>query len=142
MRIIVPIAGLDLLIQYVAGMLTTAYAPAQFTQNTDFGVYNLHVVNGFALGIILIAAVAIAGLSRTPRNVVATVVAFLGVLVAGFAGMAFVGTTPNDPVATVTMSLAFLVSFSAMMALSFRIMAPGGPASPPVASGTPPPSTG
>lgn len=132
---LVPLVGIDLIIQYFAGLGTNAYAPASgFTMNTDFGIYDLHWTNGYVLGILSIALVIIAVFSRQGRNVVPAVVSLAAVLVAAFAGMAFVNTTPNPPWATITMGLAFLVAFSTVIAMMFRLnMArrwPGSPVSP------------
>jgi hypothetical protein len=123
-RIVLPLAGLDLTLQYIAGLMTNAYAPAAgFTQNTDFGWYDLHWTNGYVLGILMIITLVVVGLSRNYRNLAAAAIAFVAVVVAAFAGMAFVNTTPNPPTATAVMGLAFLVAFAALMALSFRAMA-------------------
>lgn len=128
-----PLVGLDLVVQYIAGLGTNAYAPsAGFTMNTEFPIYGVHWDNGLVLGILSIVLVVVSIFSRQGRNIVPAVVSLVAVLIAGFAGMAYVGTSPNPPSATLTMGLAFLVSFAAIMAFNFRLRlgAPAVPAPP------------
>jgi heme A synthase len=121
LAVLLPLVGIDLVIQYIAGLGTNAYAPpAGFNMNTDFGIYNVHWLNGYVLGILSIVLVIVAAFSRQTRVVVPAVVSLAAVLIAAFAGMAFVNSTPNPPSATITMGLAFLVAFSAVMAMMFR----------------------
>jgi UDP-N-acetylmuramyl pentapeptide phosphotransferase/UDP-N-acetylglucosamine-1-phosphate transferase len=132
-----PLVAIDLVIQYIAGVGTNAYAPVTgFTMNTAFGIYNVHWLNGFALGILSIVLVIIAVISWQARNIAPAVVSLVAVLVAGIAGMAFVNSTPNPPWATITMGLAFLVAFGAVMGMTFRsrMFSP--------ATGVPPSETG
>ena len=120
--LLVPIVGLDRVVQYIAGLATNALAPASgFTPGTDFGAYDVHWMNGYVLGILSIALVVVAGRSRKGSNIASSVVNLAAVGVAGFAGMEFVRTSPNSAFATITMGVAFLVCFSAVMAMMFRI---------------------
>lgn len=136
-RVLVPLASIDLAIQYILGILTNAYAPGGgFTQNTDFGVYDGHWTNGEVLGVLLIVMVIVVALSRDRPALGMAVVSLIAVVIAGFAGMAFVNATPNPPSATVTMGLAFLVAFGAQQALLFRTFM--RPAMAPPAGGAPP----
>jgi disulfide bond formation protein DsbB len=122
LAVIVPIVGLDLVIQYIAGMGTNVYAPANgFTMNTDFGIYDLHWVNGYALGILSIVLLVFSAFSRQLRNIAASVVVFGSVIAASIAGMMFVNNTPNPPGASLAMGLAFLVAFATVMAMMFRL---------------------
>lgn len=126
LRILVLIASVDLAIQYIAGIATNAYAPsAGFTSNTDFGIYDLHFENGLLLGVLVLAVLIVAALTREVPSIGMAAVAFVAVLVAAIAGMAYVNSTPNDPLATVTMGLAFLVAFGSLQALMFRVIRPG-----------------
>jgi hypothetical protein len=133
LAILVPIVAIDLVVQYIAGMGTNAYAPAAgFTQNTDFGIYDLHWTNGYVLGVLSIVLVVVAVFSGRARNVASSSVSLAAVLIAAFAGMAFVNSTPNPPWATLTMSFAFLVAFGALVSLMLRQGMPGttGPVAP------------
>lgn len=130
-KVLIPLAGFDLAVQYVAGILTNAYAPSGgFTDNTSFGWYDLHSANGFLLGFLLIGVMVVVGLTRQYPNLALAVIAFIAMLVASIAGMAFVGATPNPPIASATMGIAFLVAFGAMMMLGVRIRMPMGRAEP------------
>lgn len=122
LAVLVPIVSLDLVIQYIVGMGTNVYAPvAGFNSSTDFGLYDFHWDNGWALGVLSIVLVVVAVLSGRARNIAPSVVSLAAVLVAGFAGMAFVSSTPNPAWATLTMSIAFLVSFGAMISFGFQL---------------------
>jgi hypothetical protein len=139
-NLLVPLVALDLVVQYIAGLGTDAYAPMEgFTMNTDFGIYDLHWDNGFLLGILAIALVIVAVLSRQIRNVVPAIVALLAVLLAGISGMSFVNSTPNPPSATIAMGVAWLIAFAAVMTM-FRFTR-GGIGAPPAAASTPPASS-
>ena len=122
-RILVALVGADLVVQYVAGMLTSAYAPAAgFTDSTDFAAYDVHWMNGYVLGILLIVTLVVIARTRNYPNLAIAIVTFAAFLTAAVAGQIFVGAVPNPPYATVLMSVAFLVAFGANMALSFRLM--------------------
>jgi heme A synthase len=129
LSILLPIVGLDLGIQYIAGLGANAYAPASgFTTNTAFAVYNVHFLNAYVLGVLTLLLLIVAGFSRLPKNIAPAAVTFVAVLVAALTGMAFIRTTPNPPLATIAMGLAFLVAFAATLAWMVRLnMArPGG----------------
>ena len=120
LRVLIPIAGILLVIQYVAGLLTNAYGPsAGFTDNTSFPALNLHYLNGDFLGVVAIIVVVVAAFTRQVRFIALSVVMLAAILVAGIAGMAFVSSTPNNPVDTVLMGVAFLVAFWAQLLLAF-----------------------
>jgi hypothetical protein len=127
--VLVPLVGLDLIIQYVAGLGTNVYAPADgFTMNTAFGVYNVHWLNGYVLGILCIVLVIVTVFSRRTGAIAASTIVLLAVLVAGIEGMIFVNNTPNPAGASLAMGLAFLVAFSTVMAMAFRMrMGDGSP---------------
>ena len=133
LNILVPIVGIDLVIQYIAGLGTSAYAPANgFTMNTDFPIYDVHWLNGYALGVLSIILVLVAVFSRQVRNIAPAVVALAAVIVAAVAGMVFVNSIPNPPIATVTMGIAFLVAFSTGTAWMIGLRMSGtAPSSPP-----------
>jgi hypothetical protein len=141
LRVLVPVVGIDLVVQYIAGVLTNAYAPAGgFTDSTDFGVYDLHGLNGYALGIVLLATLVVVGLSRQYLHLGLVAVAFAGSLTAAVAGLAFVGATPNPPAATTLLGAAFLVAFVPIQFLAFRLMKSAPPAPPPYGAGPAPPA--
>jgi len=122
LNVLVPVVGIDLILQYIAGLGSNAYGPSTgFTVNTDFGIYDIHWLNGYVLGILSIILVLVAAISRQARNVLPAIVALAAVLIAGFAGMAFVSSAPNPPGATVTMGIAFLVAFATILAMMFRL---------------------
>jgi hypothetical protein len=103
-----------LVVQYIAGLLTNAYAPASgFTTNSDWWAINIHWTFGYAL-------------TRRGRYVGLAVVTLLGVIAAGFAGMAFVASTPNAPIYSVEMGVAFLVAFTTSFLLAGMTMMTGG----------------
>ena len=138
-RLLVPLVSVDLALQYIFGILTSAYAPVTgFQASTDFGAYDAHAINGYLLGVLMIVTIAVIALTRDRANLGISIVAFLAVLVAGVAGMAFVNTQPNPALATVTMGLAFLVAFGASQALAFRVMM--RPSAPPLGGSPPAPS--
>ncbi len=137
LRILVPLTGVLLVAQYIAGLLTNAYAPsAGFTSNSAFPALNAHYTLGELLGVLGIVLVVVAVCSRSLREIIPAVVTFIAILVAGVAGMDFVHAQPNPPAATVAMGLAFLVAFATVMAWNFRIMRRTAPAAGPV-GGTP-----
>ncbi|MFZ1023241.1 MAG: hypothetical protein WAN87_03815 [Thermoplasmata archaeon] len=126
MQILIPIAGLLLVVQYVAGLYTNAYSPASgFTSNTAYPALNLHYTVGMALGILAIIVVIVSAFTREIRYIGLSVVMLAAILVAGFAGMAFVGTTPNPPIDTVIMGSGFLIAFWATVVLGFTSMMGG-----------------
>jgi len=126
---LVPLVGLDLIVQYIAGLGANVYAPSNgFTMDTAFGIYNVHWLNGYVLGLLCIALVIVAVLSRRIGSIAASIVVLLAVLVAGIAGMIFVNNTPNPAGASLLMGLAFLVAFATVMAMAFRMrMGQGSP---------------
>ncbi len=137
LRVLIPIAGILLVIQYIAGLYTNAYAPANgFTNNTAFPAINLHYVNGDVLGVVAIIVLIVAAFTRQIRFIGLSVVMLAAILTAGFAGMAFVSSTPNPPVDTVIMGIAFLVAFWAQLLLAAMAMMGGrmGWSSPPTPS--------
>jgi len=124
LSILGPLVAIDLVIQYIAGLGTNAYAPTAFTSNSDYGWLDVHWDNGYFLGLLCIVLVLVAALSRQGRNIGSALVILAAVLVAGVAGMAFVRTSPNPPSATITMGLAFLVAFGAAISFMIRLMRP------------------
>jgi len=123
--------GIDLIVQYIAGLGANVYAPASgFTMNTDFGIYDVHWLNGYVVGVLSIVLVVVAVLSRQTRTIVSSSVSFVAVLVSAVAGMAFVNSTPNPASASLVMGVAFLVAFSTVMALMFQLRRSDGPSTP------------
>jgi uncharacterized membrane protein YkgB len=122
---VVTTAGL--VVQYIAGLLTNAYAPASgFTTNSDWWAINIHWTFGYVLGILAIILVIVAALTRRGRYVALAVVTLLGVIAAGFAGMAFVASTPNAPIYSVEMGVSFLIAFIASFLITGMTMMGGG----------------
>jgi hypothetical protein len=128
LKILLPVTGIALVVQYILGLWTNAYAPAAgFTSNTSFPSLDWHYNVGFALGILGILLIVFSALSRRPMNIGLSVVLFAGIAVAGVEGMAFVSTSPNNPVDTMVMGIAFLVSFWASILLGLSVMGGMGP---------------
>ena len=137
LKVLIPIAGILLVVQYVAGLYTSAYSPASgFTDNSAFPALNLHYTVGMILGILAIIVVIISAFTRQVRYIGLSVVMVAAILTAGIAGIAYVSSTPNPPVATVIMGISFLVAFWADVALAFMAMMGGG-----MGSSTPPQTT-
>jgi hypothetical protein len=119
LRVLVPIVGLLLVVQYVLGLLTNAYAPAAgFTSNSTGNYLDAHYSVGYILGILALLIFVVACFTRRARVIVLALVVLLGVVGAGLEGMHYVSTTPNDPTATVGMGLLFLIAFGAAMMLA------------------------
>jgi hypothetical protein len=140
-KVLLPLVALDLVIQYIAGALTNAYAPAAgFNQNTSFGVYDVHWLNGYVLGVLLIVTLIVVALSRQHRNLAIVVVSFIGFLSAAVSGMAYINSSPNNPVDTSIMAISFLVAFIPIQVLTFHVMM-GGESPPSDRMVSPPHST-
>jgi hypothetical protein len=138
-RYLAPILLILLVAQYLLGLWTNLYAPAAgFTSNSSSPSLDWHYNLGFALGILGIVVIAVAGVSRDLWMIGLAVLVFLGVLLAGIAGGDFVGSTPNPPSASILMGAMFLLAFVAALALGFRVWM--GPMSPPKPSGVPTPA--
>jgi hypothetical protein len=121
--VLVPLLALLLVVQYIAGMWTNAYAPsAGFTNNSSFLSLNIHYMVGDVLGVLSIVLVIVAAFSRRLPFVAISVVTLAAVIVAGFAGMAFVSSSPNNPADTMVMALAFIVAFGAILGFAFRLV--------------------
>jgi hypothetical protein len=126
LRILLPVTGLLLVVQYLLGLWTNAYAPASgFTSNSSFPSLDWHYNIGFALGILGLLVVIVAAFSRKLPYIGFAVLLFAGIAVAGVAGMRFVNSTPNPPVDTVLMGVGFLVAFWASLALGWFAMGVG-----------------
>jgi hypothetical protein len=126
LRILVPVTGLLLVVQYLLGLWTNAYAPSSgFTDNTSFPSLDWHYNIGFALGILAVLVLILAALTRRIPYVGFAVLLLVGVAVAGISGMGFVHTMPNPPVDAVVMGIGFLVAFWASLALGWFSMGVG-----------------
>ena len=110
-----------LILQYVVGLWTNVYAPAQFDSFDSGANYplalNVHIVNGDVLFLLSVAAVVVTALGRQWRLVVPAVVLAASVYVAGQFGMMYVNTSPNDPVYSFGMGVTFLVALFGASAL-------------------------
>ncbi|MCI4330466.1 MAG: hypothetical protein L3K19_01275 [Thermoplasmata archaeon] len=139
------LTGVTLLLlvtQYLLGLWTAAYAPATFTSDTTFPSLDWHYNIGFILGLLSIAVIIVAALSRQVRLIVPAVVLFVAVLLAGMFGSRFVGTTPNDPRFAFAMGVMFLVAFGAAMGLAGQLARRRWPSSGPTSpAGAPVPSS-
>jgi hypothetical membrane protein len=126
LRILVPVTGLLLVVQYLLGLWTNAYAPASgFTDNTSFPSLDWHYNIGFLLGILGILVVIVAAFTRKVPYVGFGLLLLAGIALAGIAGMRYVGTTPNAPLDAVLMGIGFLVAFWASLALGWFAMGVG-----------------
>ncbi|MCI4341811.1 MAG: hypothetical protein L3K11_05525 [Thermoplasmata archaeon] len=122
LKVLLPVTGLLLVVQYIAGLWTNAYAPAGgFSSNSSFPALDLHWTLGQVLGVLSIILVVVALFSRRVDFVVPAIVILASVIVAGLAGMAFVSSTPNPPSATVEMGVAFLVAFATTVSFGMRL---------------------
>ncbi|MCI4322530.1 MAG: hypothetical protein L3K03_00650 [Thermoplasmata archaeon] len=141
LRLLLPILGLALAAQYLAGLWTSAYAPAAgFTSSSamSFQPLQVHYALGVLLGLGTLALVVVAAFTRRIPYLILSIVALLGVGAAGIFGELFVRSTPNDPAYSVLMGIAFLVAFWALMLLAIltimgRRMVPLLPAATPAA---------
>jgi hypothetical protein len=129
LKVLLPIVGVLLVVQYIAGLWTNAYAPANgFTSNSAFPSLNLHYLVGDLLGVLTLIAAVISVFTRQLRVIALSVVLVGAVWFAGFAGMAFVSSSPNNGIYSVAMGSAFLVAFWAglmLMAMTMMQRQPG-----------------
>jgi hypothetical protein len=144
---IVAIVEIFLLIaQYLLGLWTNAYAPAQFVLNSSgmsdqVGTLVYHVLVGFLLFLVGLVILILAGLSRDLRLIGLAVVLPIAVFVAGEFGSAFERSTPNNPLYSFGMGAMFLVAlFSAfgILALSRSHRVLSAPSAPPATTETQP----
>ncbi|MGA9839845.1 MAG: hypothetical protein WBF81_02350 [Thermoplasmata archaeon] len=136
LRITILVTVLLLVVQYVLGLWTSAYAPSSFTSNTSLPSLEGHLAVGYALGVVSLLALVFAGLTREVRVIVPAFALLLAVGLAGVFGMMFVRTTPNDPLDSVGMGIMFLVALGAAfnMAYYLRSRPASAPTPPPVAT--------
>jgi hypothetical protein len=134
LTILVMIVLLDLVIQYLLGLLTNVYAPAMFTSNSSYGSLNAHIFNGMILFLVSIVMLIFAALMKQWRCIVPAVVLVVSVYLAGSLGMVYINTTPNPPLASFGMGTLFLVAFVAGIALAgiVRMRPSDAPHAPPV----------
>lgn len=126
LRVLVPVTGLLLVVQYLLGLWTNAYAPAAgFTSNSSFPSLDWHYNIGFALGILGLLVVIVAAFTRRAPYIGFALLLFAGIAIAGVAGMRFVNSAPNPPLDAVLMGVGFLVAFWASLALGWFAMGVG-----------------
>ena len=118
LRILLPVTGLFLVMEYIAGLWTSAYGPANgFTSSTAFPSLSAHYGLGYALGVLAVLVLVVSFFSGQRRLIVQAAVLIVSVGVAGVAGMAFVRSAPNAPIDSVVMGIAFLFAFWAALML-------------------------
>jgi hypothetical protein len=116
---IVAVVEIFLLIaQYLLGVWTNVYAPAQFVLNssgvsTQPGTLVYHVLVGFILVLVGVVILILAGISRDLWLVALAVVLPIAVFVAGELGSAFERSTPNNPIYSFGMGAMFIVALFA-----------------------------
>jgi hypothetical protein len=111
-----------LIAQYLLGVWTNVYAPAQFVLNSSgmsdqVGTLVYHVLVGFLLFLVGVVILILAGLSRDLRLIGLAVVLPIAVFVAGEFGSAFERSTPNNPIYSFGMGAMFLVALFATMGI-------------------------
>lgn len=133
-----------LILQYVLGLWTDVYAPAQFASFDSGSNYapslRAHIVTGDVLFLVSAVAVVLAAISRRLLLIVPAVVLLVSIFGAGEFGMAFVNSAPNDPIdsfAMGTLFLAALFTSAALVMFSQRARATAGPAPSVSAPGAP-----
>lgn len=132
LTILVMIILLDLVIQYLLGLLTNAYAPAMFTDNSSYASLNAHIFNGMILFILSVVMLIFAALTKQWRCIIPAVVLVVSVYFAGTLGMVYINSTPNPPLASFGMGTLFLTAFVAGIALAgIGRMRPGDAPRPP-----------
>jgi hypothetical protein len=125
-----------LLVEYLSGLWTNVYAPAQFSAfDSSSSNYppalNAHIAVGDILALLSVVALILAGLSRKLRLIAPAAVLVISIAVAGELGMAFVNSSPNDAAYSFGMGAMFLVALLAAAGLqmtSVRSRAPVGTA--------------
>lgn len=123
LRVVVPVTGLLLVVQYLLGLWTNAYAPSSgFTDNTSYPSLDWHYNIGFTLGALGVIVLIVAALTRKLPFIGLAAVLLVGIAIAGISGMEFVHSSPNDPVATVVMGVGFLIAFWASLVLGLLAM--------------------
>jgi len=122
-------AGLLLLLfQYLFGLWTNVYAPAQFSSFDSGANYspslNVHIVNGDVLFLLSIVILVFTAFSRQVRLIAPAAVLVASIYIAGAFGMAYVNSTPNDPIYSFGMGAMYLValfSAGAVLMMSVRV---------------------
>ncbi|MGC2288794.1 MAG: hypothetical protein WA688_02930 [Thermoplasmata archaeon] len=111
-----------LVVQYLLGLWTNAYAPAMFSpSNHSFAALGFHVLVGYVVGVVALALLIVAAFSRNPRYAIQSFVVLVAIALAGVFGMLFVSSTPNNPAYSFGMGFMFLVAFGACMGLSWSV---------------------
>jgi hypothetical protein len=122
-----------LVVQYLLGIWTNAYAPGMFSpSNRSFAPLGFHVIVGYLVGIVAVMMLIVAALSKHPRYIGQSVGVVVGIGLAGLFGMLYVDSTPNDPAYSFGMGLMFLIAFGACAALAYAVwgIRPAMPAPP------------
>ena len=135
---LVGITLLLLAVQYILGIWTSAYAPAQFTTTPSTAAYTSHIVAGYIVGLAALVLFVVSVLSKDPRVMAQSLAVLVTIGLAGVFGRLFVSTTPNDPAYSFAMGLLFLVAFGACMGLLWSVWR--SPAERPMGSPSNPPA--
>jgi hypothetical protein len=111
-----------LTLQYLVGLWTNVYAPAQFGPFDSYPPYpspalEVHILNGILLGVVSLAALVLAALSKQLRLIVPALVLLIAVFVAGEFGFIFVNSAPNNPIDSFGMGAMFIVALFSAAAL-------------------------
>jgi len=131
--ILLPVAGLLLVLEYLSGLWTSAYGPSNgFTSATSFPPLSLHYAGGYALGVVVVVIALVSLFTGQRRAVLLAVVLAVSVGWAGVSGSLFIRSSPNNPMYSVSMGLAFLIAFWAalmLVTMAVKRRSQGNPAS-------------
>jgi hypothetical protein len=148
-RLVTIVAVVEILLligQYLLGIWTNVYAPAQFVLNSSgmsdqVGTLEYHVLVGFLLFLVGVVILILAGFTRDLRLIALAVVVPIAVFVAGELGSAFERSTPNNPIYSFGMGAMFIVALFAtlgILAVSRSRRMPAAPSAAPAAVETQP----
>jgi hypothetical protein len=132
LSLLIGLALLLLVTEYLLGLWTNVYAPAVFTTSISSLALGAHYAVGYALGFVALILLIVAVVSRSLRSVVHALIVLLTIGMAGIFGRLYVSSTPNDPVYSFAMGFLFLVALAACMAIGWFLWrrSPGVPARP------------
>jgi hypothetical protein len=130
LRRLMPLTSFLLLVQYVSGLWTSSYGPANgFTSSTSYPPLQVHYAVGVLLAIVVLVVLTIAAMTRETRLLLLSLALTVGVWWAVISGMVFIHSSPNDPLLSVTMGIGFLLAFWASIVLQLVLQTGNDPIS-------------